>query len=139
VIANHESNVIYSGNIIVLRCKPEGKPTPNDLESSSFPWKDIIFWRRRRASNLWLGQNRSIKPIPIRHYELYKVAREFADIKPVIMFTTYTQETGTIANFVCSQGKACGLEIEYVPEAIEDAKVNTNLNGIQNTSFLLAK
>lgn len=67
-------------------------------------------------------------------YELYKVARNFAELTgSEVVYDLYTG-TGTIANFVSRQcNKVVG--IEYVPEAIEDAKVNSELNGIENTSF----
>lgn len=84
-------------------------------------------------------------------YELYKVAREFAfsgnekgddsgnvdgesqaAAKPLV-YDLYTG-TGTIANFVARE--ACEvIGIEYVPEAIEDAKVNSEINDITNTKF----
>jgi len=67
-------------------------------------------------------------------YELYKVVREFAALTgKETVYDLYTG-TGTIANFVASQsGKVVG--IEYVPEAIEDAKVNSAINNIANTCF----
>lgn len=67
-------------------------------------------------------------------YELYKVAREFADLKPTdTLYDLYTG-TGTIANFCAHRCKKV-VGIEYVPEAIEDAKVNSAINGIENTAF----
>ena len=67
-------------------------------------------------------------------YELYKVAREFAGLKPhETLYDLYTG-TGTIANF-CARSCSKVVGIEYVPEAIEDAKVNSALNGIGNTVF----
>ena len=42
--------------------------------------------------------------------------------------------TGTIANFVARQSKAV-IGVEYMPEAIENANVNSEINGIQNTRF----
>ena len=74
-------------------------------------------------------------------YHLYSVVREFAfvnlkpqtsELKPLI-YDLYTG-TGTIANFVARQARQV-IGIEYVPEAIEDAKVNSEINGIQNTLF----
>ena len=76
-------------------------------------------------------------------YHLYSVAREFA-FKPLqtspdlgeekpLVYDLYTG-TGTIANFVARQARQV-IGIEYVPEAIEDAKVNSQLNGIDNTLF----
>ena len=67
-------------------------------------------------------------------YELYKVAREFAELSGnELVFDLYTG-TGTIANFVAHQAKQV-IGIEYVPEAIEDAKVNARLNRLDNTLF----
>ncbi|MCH5329443.1 MAG: 23S rRNA (uracil(1939)-C(5))-methyltransferase RlmD [Alistipes sp.] len=67
-------------------------------------------------------------------YELYKVAREFAGLRPEdTLYDLYTG-TGTIANF-CARRCRKVVGIEYVPEAIEDAKINSALNGIDNTSF----
>ena len=85
-------------------------------------------------------------------YELYKVARNFAfdglrgtekassdgaDADKSqglpLVYDLYTG-TGTIANFVARQARRV-IGIEYVPEAIEDAKVNSQINGITNTLF----
>ncbi len=67
-------------------------------------------------------------------YELYKVARSFAGLTGgELVYDLYTG-TGTIANFVSRQAREV-IGIEYVPEAIEDAKVNSALNSITNTRF----
>ena len=83
-------------------------------------------------------------------YHLYSVVREFAFApSPVTLLCKQSEQvrahhspliydlytgTGTIANFVAKKaGKVIG--IEYVPEAIEDAKVNSEVNGITNTLF----
>ena len=75
-------------------------------------------------------------------YHLYSVAREFAfssststsetSQKPLV-YDLYTG-TGTIANFVAKKARQV-IGIEYVPEAIEDAKINSQINGIENTLF----
>lgn len=84
-------------------------------------------------------------------YELYKVARRFAfeDISEYSDYSEYSEDsentekplvydlytgTGTIANFVARQARQV-IGIEYVPEAIEDAKVNSEINHIGNTLF----
>ena len=67
-------------------------------------------------------------------YHLYCVARNFAQLTgDETVYDLYTG-TGTIANFVAHKAKKV-VGIEYVPEAIEDAKVNSQVNGIDNTSF----
>lgn len=67
-------------------------------------------------------------------YHLYSVAREFAALTgEELVYDLYTG-TGTIANFVAKRAKHV-IGIEYVPEAIEDAKVNARLNHLDNTEF----
>lgn len=70
----------------------------------------------------------------LQAYELYKVARDFAQLKgDEIVYDLYTG-TGTIANFVAKKAKKV-IGIESVPEAIEDAKLNSEINKIDNTVF----
>ena len=70
----------------------------------------------------------------LQAYEMYKIAREFADLKgDELVYDLYTG-TGTIANFIARKAKKV-IGVEYVPEAIEDAKVNSEINGISNTVF----
>lgn len=70
----------------------------------------------------------------LQAYELYKVARRFADLSgDETVYDLYTG-TGTIANFVARNAKRV-IGIEYVPDAIEDAKINSSFNGIDNTEF----
>jgi 23S rRNA (uracil1939-C5)-methyltransferase len=67
-------------------------------------------------------------------YHLYSVVRELAALTgSELVYDLYTG-TGTIANFVARQARQV-IGIEYVPEAIEDAKVNSDINGIGNTLF----
>ncbi len=75
-------------------------------------------------------------------YELYKVARRFAGLDPEdarpdtplpLVYDLYTG-TGTIANFVARCARKV-IGIEYVPEAIEDARLNSRVNGLDNTLF----
>ena len=67
-------------------------------------------------------------------YHLYSVAREFAGLTGDEMVYDLYTGTGTIANFVARKARQV-VGIEYVPEAIEDAKINSELNGITNTLF----
>ena len=65
---------------------------------------------------------------------MYKITRNFAELTgDELVYDLYTG-TGTIANFVSKNARKV-IGIEYVPEAIEDAKVNSALNGIENTLF----
>jgi len=67
-------------------------------------------------------------------YRLYSVAREFAALSGnEIVYDLYTR-TGTIAQFLSSKASKL-IGIEYVPEAIEDAKINAKGNKISNCDF----
>lgn len=67
-------------------------------------------------------------------YKLYSVAREYAALTgSEVVYDLYTG-TGTIAQFVSSKA-AKVVGIEYVPEAIEDARINAAGNGITNCDF----
>jgi len=67
-------------------------------------------------------------------YELYKVTRDFAKLTDSeLVYDLYTG-TGTIANFIAAKAKKI-IGIEYIDEAIEDAKINSALNNITNTDF----
>ncbi|MHA6249923.1 23S rRNA (uracil(1939)-C(5))-methyltransferase RlmD [Pontibacter sp. CAU 1760] len=67
-------------------------------------------------------------------YELYRLTRELADLKgDELVYDLYTG-AGTIANFVAKQCREV-IGIEYVPSAIEDAKINSEINNITNTTF----
>ena len=67
-------------------------------------------------------------------YELYKVARNFAELTgDELVYDLYTG-TGTIANFVASKARKV-IGIEYVEDAIKDARINSEVNGIVNTLF----
>lgn len=70
----------------------------------------------------------------LQAYELYKVARNFANLTGnELVYDLYTG-TGTIANFVARNAKKV-VGIEYVEDAIKDAKLNAEVNGLTNTDF----
>lgn len=78
----------------------------------------------------------------VQAYELYKVVRRFAgleagqescDVEKPLVYDLYTG-TGTIANFVARQARQV-VGIEYVGEAIEDARLNSRVNNLDNTLF----
>ncbi|NNC33456.1 MAG: 23S rRNA (uracil(1939)-C(5))-methyltransferase RlmD [Croceitalea sp.] len=68
--------------------------------------------------------------------ELYKVTRDFAQLSGnELVYDLYTG-TGTIAQFIAKKAKKV-IGIESVPEAIEDAKSNANLNKVENVEFFV--
>lgn len=107
--------------------------TIGDLDVEVFKGNDHIF-EEMEGLRFKVGPKSFYQTNSEQAYNLYKVAREFAGLTGnELVYDLYTG-TGTIANFVARQArKVAG--IEYVPEAIEDAKVNSALNGIDNTLF----
>ena len=104
-----------------------------DLDPVCYRGKDHII-EQMEGLRFKVGPKSFYQTNSAQAYELYKVARGFADLQPDdIIYDPYTG-TGTIANF-CAARCARVVGIEYVPEAIADAKVNSELNGIRNTAF----
>lgn len=107
--------------------------TINDLEVMVFKGNDHIF-EEMEGLRFKIGAKSFYQTNSGQAYNLYKVARNFAGLTgKESVYDLYTG-TGTIANFVSRQAKKV-IGIEYVPEAIEDAKVNSAINGIDNTLF----
>ena len=107
--------------------------TIGDLDVEVFKGNDHIF-EEMEGLRFKVGPKSFYQTNSEQAYNLYKVAREFAGLTGnELVYDLYTG-TGTIANFVARQARKV-VGIEYVPEAIEDAKVNSDLNGIDNTLF----
>lgn len=107
--------------------------TIGDLDVEVFKGNDHIF-EEMEGLRFKVGPKSFYQTNSAQAYELYKVARDFADLRPGdVLYDLYTG-TGTIANF-CAARCARVVGVEYVPEAIADAKVNSELNGIENTVF----
>ena len=107
--------------------------TIGDLDVEVFKGNDHIF-EEMEGLRFKVGPKSFYQTNSEQAYNLYKVAREFAGLTGnELVYDLYTG-TGTIANFVSRKAKKV-IGIEYVPEAIEDAKVNSAINGIDNTLF----
>ncbi|WP_280743748.1 MULTISPECIES: 23S rRNA (uracil(1939)-C(5))-methyltransferase RlmD [unclassified Parabacteroides] len=107
--------------------------TITDQEVHVFKGKDYII-EEMEGLKFKVGPKSFYQTNSEQAYNLYKIAREFAGLTGnELVYDLYTG-TGTIANFVSRQAKQV-IGIEYVPEAIEDAKVNASLNNIDNTLF----
>ena len=112
---------------------PKCNDTFGDLPVEVFKGKDHIFLHM---------EDLKFKVRPKSFYQtnteqalhLYEVARDFAGLTgSELVYDLYTG-TGTIANFVARRAKQV-VGIEYVEDAIEDAKINSEVNGINNTLF----
>lgn len=120
------SSLLYVNNLKL-------NDTIGDLEVQTFVGTDFIY-ETMEDLRFKVGPKSFYQTNTEQAYELYKVARTFADLKgEELVYDLYTG-TGTIANFIAKDARWV-VGIEYVPEAIEDAKENASLNGLDNTSF----
>ena len=107
--------------------------TIGDQEVITYSGRDYIE-EEMEGLRFRIGPKSFYQTNSLQAYELYKVARNFACLTgDELVYDLYTG-TGTIANFVARQCRKV-VGIEYVPEAIEDAKLNSQVNGIDNTLF----
>lgn len=107
--------------------------TIGDLDIQTYAGTDYIYETMENL-RFKVGPKSFYQTNTEQAYELYKVARNFAGLTgKELVYDLYTG-TGTIANFVAKQARQV-IGIEYVPEAIEDAKVNAKLNQLDNTLF----
>ncbi len=107
--------------------------TIGDLDIILFKGNDSIY-ENMEGLKFKIGPKSFYQTNSDQAYELYKVTRNLAAIKNTdVVYDLYTG-TGTIANFVAHKAKKV-VGVEYVPAAIEDAKINSQLNGISNTVF----
>jgi len=107
--------------------------TYNDLDIQVFKGEDHIF-ETMEELKFKVGAKSFYQTNTEQALRLYSVVRDFAGLTGnELVYDLYTG-TGTIANFVARNARKV-VGIEYVPEAIEDAKVNSEINGIANTLF----
>ena len=107
--------------------------TFGDLEVVTYKGTDVIY-EEMEGLRFKVGPKSFYQTNSKQAYNLYKVAREFASLTgDEVVYDLYTG-TGTIANFVASKAKKV-IGIEYVEDAIIDARVNAELNGFDNLAF----
>lgn len=113
----------------------------NEKANDTIADQDILVWSGE--DHIWeemeglrfkIGPKSFYQTNSEQAYQLYQVSRDFAGLSGnELVYDLYTG-TGTIANFVAKQAKQV-IGIEYVEDAIKDAKVNAEINGIDNTLF----
>lgn len=107
--------------------------TISDLDIYVFKGKPFII-EEMEGLKFQIGPKSFFQTNSKQAYELYKITREYCELKgDELVYDLYTG-TGTIANFVAKKAKKV-VGVEYVPEAIEDAKINSSINQISNTVF----
>ncbi|UCE93344.1 MAG: 23S rRNA (uracil(1939)-C(5))-methyltransferase RlmD [Flavobacteriaceae bacterium] len=111
----------------------KGNDSIYDQDIILFKGRDHIF-EEMEGLKFKIGAKSFYQTNSSQAYELYKIARDFADVKKdEIVYDLYTG-TGTIAQFIASKAKKV-IGVEAVPQAIEDAKENARINNIENTVF----
>ena len=112
---------------------PKKNDTISDLEVQLFQGNDHLY-EEMEGLKFKIGPKSFYQTNSEQAYELYKVVSEFAQLTgDEIVYDLYTG-SGTIANFIARQAKKV-IGIEFLNEAIEDAKINSEINDIANTSF----
>ncbi len=132
-LLNHVSGAFPQITSLQYVINPKRNDTISDLEIKVFKGNDSIY-ESMEDLKFKIGAKSFYQTNSDQAYKLYKVTRDFAAIKNTdIVYDLYTG-TGTIANFVAHQAKKV-VGVEYVPAAIEDAKINSQINNIHNTLF----
>jgi 23S rRNA (uracil1939-C5)-methyltransferase len=132
-LLNHIKNKFPEITSLLYAINSKGNDTIQDLPLFCFHGLPFITENMEELS-FRIGPKSFYQTNSAQAYKLYQIARDFADFKGnELVYDLYTG-TGTIANFIAKNVKKV-IGIEYVPEAIEDAKVNSEINGITNTSF----
>jgi len=104
-----------------------------DQDVITYAGRDHIF-EEMNGLKFKIGAKSFYQTNSLQAHELYKITKDFAGFKGnELVYDLYTG-AGTIANFVAGSVKQV-VGVEYVPTAIEDAKFNSKLNGIDNTIF----
>lgn len=132
-LLNHIANQFPQITSLQYVINSKRNDTIGDLDIILYKGNDSIY-ENMEGLKFKIGPKSFYQTNSEQAYELYKITRDFAAIKNTdIVYDLYTG-TGTIANFVAHQAKKV-VGVEYVPAAIEDAKINSELNNISNTVF----
>jgi len=118
---------------LVYVINPKRNDTISDLEVFTWYGRDHIF-EEMEGLRFKISPKSFFQTNTHQVHKLYQVVMDFAGLTgSEVVFDLYTG-TGTIAQFLAAKASQV-IGIEYVPEAIEDAKVNVSLNGIKNVKF----
>jgi len=132
-LLNHISKKFPQISSLMYIVNSKANDSITDQEVILFTGNDHIF-ERMEDLRFKIGPKSFYQTNSEQAYNLYKIARDYADLHgDEIVYDLYTG-TGTIANFIAKQAKKV-IGIEYVPEAIDDAKKNSEINEIMNTEF----
>ena len=132
-LLDHLSDAFPQITSLMYMVNTKWNDSTGDLAAVCYRGKDHIV-ERMEGLEFKVGPKSFYQTNSAQAYELYKVARDFAGLTgDEVLYDLYTG-TGTIANFCAARCRRV-IGIEYVPEAIADAEVNSAVNGIGNTRF----
>ena len=132
-LLDHLSDAFPQITSLMYMVNTKWNDSTGDLAAVCYRGKDHIV-ERMEGLEFKVGPKSFYQTNSAQAYELYKVARDFAGLTGnEVLYDLYTG-TGTIANFCAARCRRV-IGIEYVPEAIADAEVNSAVNGIGNTRF----
>lgn len=132
-ILTHLKNEFPQITSLLFAVNSKANDTLDGIEIENFYGQNFII-ERMDDLKFQIGPKSFYQTNAVQAHELYKIADEFAQIRPHdVVYDLYTG-TGTIANFVARKAQKV-IGIEYVQEAINDAKVNAQINNISNTFF----
>ena len=133
LMMNYVKNTFPQINSLLYIINQKKNDTFSDQEVLLYSGRTFIY-EEMEGLKFQIGPKSFYQTNSLQAYELYKITRDFADLKgEELVYDLYTG-TGTIANFIAKKAKKV-VGVEYVPSAIEDAKVNSKVNGIDNTIF----
>ncbi len=132
-LLNHLSETFPEISSLMYIVNSKANDSITDQEVLLFKGNDHIY-EQMEDLKFRIGPKSFYQTNSEQAYKLYSKTREFAGLTgKEIVYDLYTG-TGTIANFVAKDAKKV-VGIEYVPDAIEDAKLNSEINQIENTVF----
>jgi len=132
-VLNHLSEKFPNITSLMYTINSKGNDSMYDLDIILYKGEDHIF-EEMEGLKFKIGPKSFYQTNSKQAYELYKIARDFADLKgDELVYDLYTG-TGTIAQFVAKKARKV-IGVEAVPDAIADAKLNAKVNGIDNTVF----
>ncbi len=118
---------------LLYTINPKKNETLYDQDIITYAGRDHIF-EKLEDLTFKIGPKSFFQTNSFQALKLYEKTREFAGLKgDEIVYDLYTG-TGTIANFMAPHAGSV-IGIESVPESIEDARINSEINRIENTRF----
>jgi 23S rRNA (uracil1939-C5)-methyltransferase len=132
-LMNHIATEFPEITSLLYIVNEKANDTIADREVHVFRGKDFIF-EQMGDLKFKIGPKSFYQTNSEQAHNLYRIASDFAGLTGTeLVYDLYTG-TGTIANFVARKARQV-IGIEFVPEAIADAEVNSEINGITNTLF----